>query len=80
MFVVLKGSRGRTGKDDEKLCSSSPRMDSMGTTNKLLFAASLELGRWLLEVLAEQPTGFYKYLCNKPHRGVFTPSPVSCSA
>lgn len=36
-------------------------------TKKLLFTASVELGRWLFEMLAEQPTVFYKYLLNKPH-------------
>lgn len=64
--VLSEGSWGRTGKDDEH---SSPRMDSKHTHryHKLLVAASVELGRWLFDVLTEQPTGFYKYLCNKPH-------------
>lgn len=68
--VVLEGSRGRAGQEkmmNTHLHRGWTANTSMGTTNKPLFAASVELGRWLFEVLAEQPTGFYKYLCNKPH-------------
>lgn len=65
--VVLEGSRGREKMKNSRLHRGWTANTGTGITNNLLFAASVELGRWLFEMLAEQPAGFSKYLCNKPH-------------
>lgn len=65
--VVLEGSRGREKMMNSRLHQGWTANTYIGITTNLLFAAPVELGRWLFELLAKQPTGFSKYLCNKPH-------------
>lgn len=51
--VVLEGSRGREKMRNSRLHRAWTANTGIGITNNL-FAASVELGRWLFEMLAEQ--------------------------